>query len=239
MLLRIRKGSSIHGRSCYLGQCPLGRRYLAKGVGWVHSAGWEPVMEAWALSHGGPPNVSGISPSGSPSWGLRRFAGGDYCPPRNPRHQWRLTKEARGSAPQQYARNAVHVRLLRSLPVAFCDLFYLTEADRDSVWGTGDGRKTWLKTLLSGLGRSSRLLHAAGGHNYSLSTHNTFCDGTRVDFECSYLPDMPHPNPALNTNCEVWRDKERMDCESCPGRSPTNATQRAGFPCHGMVETCL
>jgi hypothetical protein len=30
-----------------------------------------------------------------------------------------------------------------------------------------------------------------------------------VDFEYSYLPDMPHPNPALNTDCEVWRDKER------------------------------
>jgi hypothetical protein len=36
-----------------------------------------------------------------------------------------------------------------------------------------------------------------------------FCDGTRVDFEYSYLPDMPHPNPAMNTDCEVWRDKER------------------------------
>jgi hypothetical protein len=87
------------------------------------------------------------------------------------------------------------------------DLFYLTESERECVWG--QNKERWLKDLLSMLGRSSRLLHAVGGHDYSLSTHNVFCNGTRVDFEYSFLPEMPHRNDALNKDCEVWRDKER------------------------------
>ena len=205
------EGSSIHGRSCYLGQCPAGRHYFAKGVGWVHSAGWEP-------SHGS----MGIVPR----WAAERER--DFAfrfselgitsvhPEAIIAHQ--VIPDTKGGSP----RRPDEVPDLDGTPAMPCmyvysaacrwrlaDLFYLTEAERDSVWGTGDDREAWLKDLLSGLGRSSRLLHAAGGHDYSLSTHNAFCDGTRVDFECSYLPDMPHPNPALNTDCEVWRDKER------------------------------
>jgi hypothetical protein len=37
------EGSTIHGRSCYLGQDHSGQHFFAKGVGWIHSNGWEPA----------------------------------------------------------------------------------------------------------------------------------------------------------------------------------------------------
>lgn len=205
------QGSSIHGRSCYLGQCPSGRHYFAKGVGWIHSIGWEP-------GHGSMGIVPRWAAERERDFALRFSDIGISVvrPEAIIAHQ--VIPDANGSSP----RRPDEVPDLDGTPALPCmyvysapsrwrlaDLFYLTEADRACVCGTGRGMESWFENLLSGLGRSSRLLHAAGGHDYSLSPHNVFCDGTRVDFEYSYLPDMPHRNDTLNNNCEVWRDKER------------------------------
>jgi len=205
------EGSSIHGRSCYLGQCPMGRHYFAKGIGWVYSPGWEPDQGSFGIV---------------PLWTAERER--DYSlrlgeigiksvrPEAIIAHQ--IVPDTNGSP----ARKPEEVPDLDGKPAMPCmyvysttsrwrlaDLYYLTDLQRREIWGEGPSRNMWLKSLLSALGHSSRLLHIAGGHDYSLSPHNVFCDGTRVDFEYSYLPDMPHPNNALNKDCEVWQDKER------------------------------
>ena len=204
------QGSSIHGRSCYLGQCQSGRHYFAKGVGWIHSAGWEP-------NHGSMGIVPQWAAERERDFALRfaKIGISAVCPEAIIAHQ--TIPDANGGSP----RRADEVLDLDGIPALPCmyvysapsrwrlaDLFYLAESERECVWGKGQ-EEQWLKDLLSTLGRSSRILHAVGGHDYSLSTHNVFCDGTRVDFEYSFLPEMPHRNDALNKDCEVWRDKER------------------------------
>lgn len=204
------EGSTIHGRSCYLGQDHLGRHFFAKGVGWVHSRGWEP-------SHGN----CGVFPR----WGAERerdFALKFAClgaPVVRPvaiiAH--RSIPDARGGS----ARAAAEVLDLDGQPACPCmyvyssavrwrlaDLCYLSEADRRQVCGRDGSLCDWLRALLGSVGRSCGLLHAAGGHDYSLTSHNVYCDGMRVDFEYAYLPALPHREAALNADASVWRDKE-------------------------------
>jgi hypothetical protein len=88
------------------------------------------------------------------------------------------------------------------------DLYYLSEDERRQICGAGKEPCEWLQGLLGSVGRSCGLLHAVGGHDYSLTSHNIYCDGVRVDFEYAYLPDLPHRETALNTDASVWRDKE-------------------------------
>jgi hypothetical protein len=205
------EGSSIHGRSCYLGQCPAGRYYFSKGIGWVYSAGWQPnhgnfgIVPLWAAERERDYSFR-LAEIGIASVRPEAIIAHQIIPDANagPAHKPEAVPDLDGTPamPCMYVYSTTSRWRL-------ADLYYLTERQRQHIFGQGQNRNRWLRKLLSDLGRSSRLLHSAGGHDYSLSTHNAFCDGTRVDFECSYLPDMPHPNNALNTDCEVWRDKER------------------------------
>ena len=204
------EGSTIHGRSCYLGQDRSGRHLFAKGVGWVHSQGWEP-------SHGN----CGVFPR----WGAERerdfalrFAALGVSVVRPVAIVAHQEVPAAQGGP---ARPAIEIKDLDGQPAWPCmyvyssaarwrlaDLSYLSERERRQIAGGVQGYREWLHGLLTRLGESCGLLHAAGGYDYSLSAHNVFCDGMRVDFEYAVLPDLPHREAALNTDESAWRDKE-------------------------------
>ena len=59
------------------------------------------------------------------------------------------------------------------------------------------------------LQKSVKSLHDNGGHDYSISLHNAWVDGSRVDFEYVYLPQRPHRVDALNSNVKEWQSKEK------------------------------
>jgi hypothetical protein len=204
------ESSTIHGRSCYLGRDRSGRHFFAKGIGWIHCKGWQP-------NHGN----CGVFPR----WGAERerdfalrFAevGVSVVQP--------IAIIAHQSIPDvegDVVRLPAEVLDLDGQPAAPCmyvyssasrwrlaDLFYLSESERGHIQGVGQDRCEWLQSVLTSVGRSCGLLHTAGGHDYSLSSHNVFCDGTRVDFEYAYLPTLPHRESALNADAEAWRDKE-------------------------------
>jgi hypothetical protein len=86
------------------------------------------------------------------------------------------------------------------------DLAFFSDKERSIIW-TND-KAQWLQMLLTKLGRSCRTLHEQGGHDYSLSQHNSFTNGTRIDFEYSFLPAHPHKNMVLNENVDAWKAKE-------------------------------
>jgi hypothetical protein len=202
---------TIHGRSCYLGQDVSGRHYFAKGIGWIYSYGWEPcfgnsgILPRWAAERErdfairlAAMNVSVVQPVAIIAHREVPDAQG------GPARQTAEVKDLDGQPawPSMYIySSAARWRL--------ADLWYLSERERLDICGGEEGCKQWLCDILTRLGESCGLLHAAGGHDYSLSAHNVFCDGTRVDFEYSYLSELPHPNTDLNTNREVWQDKER------------------------------
>jgi hypothetical protein len=202
------EGSTIHGRSCYLGKDESGRNYFAKGTGWVFSRGWEPC-------HGN----SGVLPR----WAAERerdfalaFAALGVSVARPIAIIAHTTiPDANKSGP----RLAEEVPDLNGQPARPCmyvyssgarwrlaDLHYLSDRERRRV--CGDESRKWLHGLLSGLGRSCGLLHAADGYDSSLSGHNVFTDGSRVDFEYAVLPSLPHRDPVLNKDADIWRDKE-------------------------------
>ena len=186
-------GSSIHGRSCYLGQGTSGRHYFAKGVGWIYSAGWQPSQGSFGI-------VPRCVAEHERDFTLRfaELGAATVRPEAIIAHQ--TIPDANGGLP----RKPEEVPDLDGRPAMPCmyvyssaarwrlaDLYYLAENQRRQLLGNDRQKRRWLRRLLMTLGRSSQLLHHAGGHDYSLSPHNVFCDGTRVDFEYSYLPECP------------------------------------------------
>lgn len=89
------------------------------------------------------------------------------------------------------------------------DLYYLSDEERCAAIGGFGTCREWLRAICNVLGRSVGVLHLAGGHDQSLSTHNVFIDGTRHDFEYAWLPDLQHSVEAvLNQDSEKWRGRE-------------------------------
>lgn len=95
-----------------------------------------------------------------------------------------------------------------------CDLYHLEDYDKRAV--LEEARLTFNATSMTDLvlafaakaGRGCGLLHSAGGHNFAMSPHNVFIDGTLVDFEYCYLPGIETVDANLNKNPEVWQAKE-------------------------------
>lgn len=202
---------SIHGRTCYLGfEHEEGRHYFAKGIGWTWSNGWSPSDGSYGIF---------------PLWGAERerdFSfqfmefGIDTARP-----------EAiflHGSIPDATNSNTHCADMISDLdgtPAKPCmyvyssssrwriaDLAFLSDSERDKIWNNKNDKNGWLRFLLLKLAESCRLLHRHGGHDYSLSPHNSFIDGKRIDFEYAVLPEFPHKEKSLNLNSETWKEKE-------------------------------
>jgi hypothetical protein len=205
------QASSIHGRSCYLGNSNSDRHYFAKGTGYIHTYGWDRALGSYGIL---------------PRWAAERerdmayritalgiktvFPEAIVLHTRIPDTDRSSFHDA-SSIPDLNGKPALPCMYVYSAACRWrlADLYYLSERQRTAVCGSGKARISWFRNICRTLGEFSARLHRAGGHDYSLSSHNVFCDGTRVDFEYAWFPDMPHPvEAAINTNPEVWRDKE-------------------------------
>jgi len=207
-------GASIHGRSCYLGMDVEKNYYFAKGCGWNHAFGWKPsfgslgILPLWAgererdvslVLRETPINV--VTPIAIalhkkiPQFGSNanncEFIDADSIPdldgsPANPclfiyssKSRWRLA-----------------------------DLFYFSEQERHEIIFKDITPIDWFVKIIRLVSVSTGTLHKLGGYDYSLSTHNVFIDGTRLDFEYLVLNTHPHPNKVLNQDADTWRQKE-------------------------------
>ena len=200
---------SIHGRSCYLGFDENEKRYyFAKGIGWIMSTGWEPkdgncgVLSLWTAER-----------ERDISLELTKLGIDVVRPEAILLHGLIPDVQGRASYPAETIPDldgtpAKPCMYVYSSPTRWriADLAFLTEKERNVIWT--NEKSQWLRSLLSKLGRSCRILHEHGGHDYSLTPHNSFTDGTRIDFEYTVLPNYPHKNERLNEEAEVWKDKE-------------------------------
>lgn len=192
-----------HGRSAYLGRGHDGAHYFAKGVGWCLGSGWMPehgntgILALWAAKRERDVSLrlaalglAVTSPVAIFSFEYIRGVNGQLVPA--------------ASVPDLDGQPAQPALYVYKSPVRWrlADLPMAPPAVRLQV------REHFWK-ILEILQRSVRLLHAAGGHDYSLSLHNVWADGSRVDFEYVYVPGMPHPVSPLNERVSAWQDKER------------------------------
>ena len=192
-----------HGRSCYLGFDERGH-YFAKGVGWAIGTGWTPehgntgILPLWAALRerdiGQAVGDLGIAVSSPVAiWELSAVPGPDGA----------LVPAAEvpdldgtPARPSLFIyRSQARWRL--------ADLPFMDASERASV-----RERFW--DIIQTLRQSVRILHANGGHDYSLSLHNAWINGARVDFEYVYLPHLPHPVSALNNNIANWQSKENF-----------------------------
>ena len=208
------EGASIHGRSCFLGMDEYKNYYFAKGCGWNHAFGWKPsfgslgILPLWAGERERDislvlreTSINVVTPIAIvlhkkiPQFGSNpnnsEFIVADSIPdldgsPANPclfiyssKSRWRLA-----------------------------DLFYFSEQERHEIIFKDITPIDWFVKIIRSVSVSTGTLHKLGGYDYSLSTHNIFIDGTRLDFEYLVLNTHPHPNKVLNQDADTWRQKE-------------------------------
>lgn len=208
------EGASIHGRSCFLGMDEYKNYYFAKGCGWNHAFGWKPsfgslgILPLWAgererdislVLRETPINV--VTPIAIalhkkiPQFGSNanncEFIDADFIP------------DLDGSP----AKPCLFIYSSKSR-WRLADLFYFSEQERHEILFKDITPIDWFLKIIRSVSTSTGNLHKLGGYDYSLSTHNVFIDGTRLDFEYLVLNTHPHPNKVLNQDADTWRQKE-------------------------------
>lgn len=192
-----------HARSVYLGHDDDCFHYFAKGVGWCLAPGWHfnlgstGILPSWAAER-------------ERDMAFRLRAIGIECPEPIAIYRYQSIPAANrlectpASAVADLdgspARPALYVyRHRRRYRLADIPLAppSLKAQLRQEYWVT-------LRRLRDSILR----LQAAGGHDYSLSLHNVWDDGSRVDFEYVHLGAFPHPNSQLSQRARDWQDKE-------------------------------
>jgi hypothetical protein len=200
---------AIHGRSCYLGfDENENRHYFAKGIGWIMSTGWEPkdgssgILPLWAAER-----------ERDFSFEITKLGIDAVRPEAIILHRLIPDSKGKESYPAETILDldgspAKPCMYVYSSPTRWriADLAFLTDERRNDIWT--NNKRQWLHALLVKLTRSCKTLHEHGGYDYSLSPHNAFTDGTRIDFEFAVLPDYPHKNQRLNEDVDTWKDKE-------------------------------
>lgn len=194
-----------HARSVYFGIGEDGYHYFGKGIGWCLDPGWEPsrgntgILPMWAaerernLSEA----LSALGWSVPTPVAIYRF---DAIPPIQRTTPWVPADEVRDldgspAVPALYIYR--HTQRFRLMDLPLLQGSQWRDFVRNSFWD-----------ILDNVGRSTARLHSLGGHDYSLSLHNVWVDGSRCDFECMVLPAFPHPTAVLNTDTNVWQSKE-------------------------------
>lgn len=199
--------SLLHGRSCYLGQCPQEKRhYFAKGIGWTHVNGYaienglygmlssqEAQYDRQAAEYQNSISINVIRPEAI-------FLHRDI-----PGRDGHVILASQFDDDPLLAKPCMYVY---SSPSRWriADLQFLYDSERAVIFQPNP--KEYLRNLLNVLGQSVRMLHATGGHNWTLSSHNAFVDGTRVDFEYVKLPNVPHKDRATENETAVNKSKE-------------------------------
>jgi len=204
--------STIHGRSCYLGVDEAGYNYFAKGIGWVLSDGWKPsfdnlgILPMWAALrerdvantlHGFGLDV--VEPIAITQHELIPHIGA------NEREYVRADsiKDLDGSE----ANPVMYVYRTRAR-WRIADLMYMPFNMVSKTLRNDGNLKLWLEQTISTISKSVATVHRFEGHDHTLSPHNIFTSGTRVDFEYVALNGLPHPDPNLQRDKNVWVNKE-------------------------------
>lgn len=199
--------SLLHGRSAYLGQCPQDQRhYFAKGIGWTHVSGY-------AVENG----LYGILPLREAQYDRQAAEYQATIGMKVVRpeaiflHHDIPGRDGQSISVSQFESDPVLARpcmYVYSCPSRWriADLQFLHDSERREIFQPNP--KEYLRNLLDVLGRSVRTLHDVGGHNWTLSTHNAFVDGTRVDFEYVKIPNVPHKDEATEKETAINKGKE-------------------------------
>jgi len=204
--------ASIHGRSCYLGSDNSGYHYFSKGIGWVLSDGWKPelgslgILPLWAAIR--EKEVATI---------LRRIGLNVVEPVSIEIHSLIPHYSSNGTSSLNsntvldldgsLANPSMYVYRSKSR-WRLSDLFFLEKEYAEKLFGYYGGKEKWLSWLISSLSHSVGLLHRNGGYDYSLSSHNVFIGGERLDFEYVVVNELPHRDKILNQDPTVWIEKE-------------------------------
>lgn len=204
--------SSIHARSCYLGQDESGCHYFAKGVGWILADGWTPkfgstgILPLWAaererdvalqLARLGLRVVEPISIQLHQTIPAHNTGHAQHIDPESV-----LDLDQSKALPSMYAyRSRCRWRL--------ADLPFLRGEQRETLFDELGGAEFWLEQLIDRVSESIGILHKNNGYDHSLSAHNVFLSGERLDFEYAVAPGQPHRLSELNINEDGWREKE-------------------------------
>jgi hypothetical protein len=192
-----------HARSCYLGEDADGLHYFAKGIGWCLSPGWSPergntgVLARWAAERERDLSLA-LAKHGLRVPEPMAIYSYDWLPANTGQKRWPAADvpdlDGRPAGPSLYVYRYPARFRLADLPIAAPEKL--------------SGLEGAYHDIISSLRQSICTLQAAGGHDYSLSLHNVWEDGGRVDFEYVVLGGVPHPVEQLNGNPEVWRAKE-------------------------------
>lgn len=204
-------GGAIHRRSAYLGNGWDRRHYFAKGIGCIDKLGWSRdmgstgILPKWAVIYERDMAIAlnkiGIatvrpeaillyktipSPDGT-------LMGAETI----------IDLDGTLAYPAQYIYSS-------SSRWRLADLFFMSECERQQLLGVREDMLAWMKTTCDLLIEETDLLHQAGGHDHSLSAHQVFLDGSRVDFEYVWLPEMNHPKNQddFAKSVEDWQSKE-------------------------------
>ena len=204
--------ASIHGRSCYLGSDNSGYHYFSKGIGWVLSDGWKPelgslgILPLWAAIR--EKEIATI---------LRRIGLNVVEPVSIEIHSLIPYFSSNGTSTLNsntvldldgtLANPSMYVYRSKSR-WRLSDLFFLEKEYTDKLLGYYGGKEKWLSWVISNLSHSVGLLHLYGGYDYSLSSHNVFIGGERLDFEYVVINELPHRDNILNQDSDVWIEKE-------------------------------
>lgn len=205
------QSSSIHGRSVYLGQDLSGMHFFAKGAGWIQS-------ELWSSNY---PSIGIL-----PKWAaMRERDVASYLLNQNMKCAQPVAIIRHLTIPSESTKdgylNSAEIIDLDGEPAEpsiyiykshsrwrLADLPFIDPVDLKGVLPIESKLNNWALELLSEIALLTAALHNIGGHDYSLSPHNIFVDGTKVDFEYVYCPKFPHRVGALNEQIKEWQLKE-------------------------------
>ena len=208
------EGAAIHGRSCYLGMDNQRNHYFAKGTGWNHVCGWKPsfgslgILPLWAAKRERDislalqdTSIEVVTPiSILQHKKIPEFSSTDIeCN--------FIDAESISDLDGSPANPSVYIYSSKSR-WRLADIFFFNEQERNEILFKDITPLDWFVQLIKSITVSTATLHNLGGYDYSLSTHNVFIDGTRLDFEYVVLGSHPHPNKILNENTDTWRQKE-------------------------------
>ena len=204
--------SSIHARSCYLGKDSQNNHFFAKGIGWVLADGWTPafgstgILPLWAAERErdiairlAKIGISVVEPvsilihQSVPSYGTK--------------HSEQIESETVLDLDGTKAFPSMYIYKSRCR-WRLADLPFLSSAQRYQLFDELGGVERWLQGLITQLSESVGVIHKNKGHDHSLSTHNVFLNGERLDFEYAVVDEHPHRLNELNINPSGWREKE-------------------------------
>jgi hypothetical protein len=208
------EGASIHGRSCFLGMDGDNNYYFAKGCGWNHSFGWKPsfgnlgILPLWAGEREKEislvlkeTSINVVKPIAIelhkkiPTFGS------------NTDNYKFIDAKSISDLDGNLANPCLYIYSSKSR-WRLADLFYFSEYERHEILFKETSPIDWFINIIKSVSSSTGALHKMGGYDYSLSNHNIFIDGTRLDFEYLVLNTHPHPDKILNTDADTWRQKE-------------------------------